>query len=150
MRRQLAATFILTAVAALFACGGGATGIFEFCSPKGLKPGVSSRECKLPAVPQLFVGPGLSDRSSSALDRGWDAVATSWQVFIDGRKIDLRSFGTMPNRSFYEPSVGAPVFVREWNLLLVGPTPGDHTLRFVVFRAKDRQDVTYTFTVEGR
>jgi hypothetical protein len=104
----------------------------------------------VPAVPQLFVGPGLADTSSSALERDWDTEATSWQVFLDGRKIDLPSFGTMPVRSFYQPSVGAPVFVREWNLELVAPTPGDHTLRWVVYRAKDQQDVTFTFTVERR
>ena len=64
---------VLAAVVALSACGGGgggtvepgdrvgemvlttgsseSPGIFEFCSPIALKPGVYSRECKVPAVP---------------------------------------------------------------------------------------------------
>jgi hypothetical protein len=94
--------------------------------------------------------PGLADKSSSAVERDWVAVAKSWQVFLDGKKVDLPSFGTMPDRSFYGPSVGGPVFVREWNLELVEPTPGEHTLRYVVYRAKHQEDATWTFTVEGR
>ena len=162
---------VLTAVVALSACGGGgggtaepgdrvgemvlttgsseSPGIFEFCSPIALKPGVYSRECTVPAVPQLFIGYGVFNKSTAALDREWDADAKSWQAFLDGRKIDLRSFGTMPDRSFFEASVGAPVFLREWNVLLVEPTPGEHTLRYVV-GGEDQLDITWTFTVKGR
>jgi hypothetical protein len=171
LRHALAATFIVTAVVVLSACGGGgggtvepgdwvgemvvmtgasqSPGIFEFCSPIVLKPGVYSRECAVPAVPQLFIGYGTFEKSRAALDREWDTDAKSWQAFLDKRKIDLESFGTMPDRSFYETSFGAPVVLREWNVLLVEPTPGEHTLRYVV-GAKDPVDITWTFTVRGR
>src|SRR5262249_3921414 len=171
MRHAIAVTLILASVLVLSACGGGgggtvepgdrvgemvvttgssqSPGIFDFCYPIALKPGVYSRECTVPAVPQLFIGYGTFEESKAALHREWDAGAKAWQAFLDGRKIDLRSFGTMPDRSFYEPSVGGPVILRVWNVLLVEPTPGEHTLRYVD-GAKDPTDITWAFTVEGR
>ena len=170
MSHQLAAAFALAALVVLSACGGGgggtiepgdrvgemvvttgvsqSPGIFEFCPPIVLKPGVYSRECTVPAVPQLFIGYGTFEKTTTALDREWNADAKSWQAFLDSRKVDLASFGTMPDRSFYEASVGASVVLREWNVSLVEPAPGEHTLRYVV-GVKDPVDITWTFTVQG-
>ena len=165
MSSRLTLTFILIAAVPLSACGGGAgaiepgdrvgemivttgtsqsPGIFEFCNPIVLKPGVYSRACTVPAVPQLFIGYGTIEKTKSELDQVWHAQA--WEAYLDGREIDLGSFSTMPDRTFFETSVGSAVWLREWNVLLVEPTPGEHTLRYVTTGAEPA-DTTWTFTV---
>ena len=169
MRFRLALTLIFaTAASLLSACGDGGAGaiepgdragdmivttgssqspgIFDFCEPIVLRPGVYSRECTVPAVPQLFIGYGPLEKTKPQLDRVWDAQ--TWEAYLDGREIDLASFGTMPDRSFFLPALGSAVVLREWNVLLVEPTPGEHTLRYVTSGAEPA-DTTWTFTVTG-
>jgi hypothetical protein len=63
---------------------------------------------------------------------GWDELR--WELSVDGHAIDLEAFGV---NDFVHPgpaSSPSPVrevfkVARDWNVVLVNPTPGMHTLR---------------------
>jgi hypothetical protein len=74
----------------------------------------------------------------------------AWQAWLDGRPIDLTAFGTLPDHKFYEPEVGAVIWLRQWNVVLVNPKQGKHTIRYVERTCpalKPKKSNTWTFTV---
>jgi hypothetical protein len=79
---------------------------------------------------------------------GWDELI--WELSVDGHPIDLEAFGVY---NFVHPDLApspSPIrevfkVARDWNVVLVNPTPGMHTLRG---QAQSRDGAeTYTWVV---
>ena len=104
------------------------TQIFYHCDPVASVPGVYERTCTVPPVHRLRIGGGWLARSALPINFEWGAL--SWTLSLDGHQIDLQSFGTMPDRTIVVD--GVEMTLREWNVVLVEPTPGTHTLHQVI------------------
>jgi hypothetical protein len=87
------------------------------------------------------------------LEDEWQAQ--TWSLFLDGRRVDLDAFGALPDRQLIEPAAGGEVWLRQWAVTVVDPTPGEHILHYVQEttsageEAAGTKDVTWTFTVTG-
>jgi hypothetical protein len=125
--------------------------IFEFCNPIILKPGTYARTCQVPDRQRLMIGHGDLAASAELLEQEWQAER--WQLYLDGHQVDLAAFGTLPDRHFFESGIGEEVWLREWSVTIVNPTPGRHTLRYVQEQLPAANavvgtiDTTWTFTV---
>jgi hypothetical protein len=98
-----------------------------------------------------MIGHGNLAASAELLEQGWQAAR--WQLYLDGQRVELAAFGTLPDRHYFESGVGEEVWLREWGVTIVNPTPGRHTLRYVQepFPPGDgavgAMDATWTFTI---
>jgi hypothetical protein len=99
--------------------------------------------CANLAIGQTF---GVTDLIPPSIDR----EELTWKMSVDGHPIDLEAFGVY---DFVRPDLApSPSPVREifkvarlWNVVLVNPTPGTHTLRG---QAQPRDGAaTYTWVV---
>jgi hypothetical protein len=64
-------------------------------------------------------------RPSKALGSVWKQL--KWDLWLDGRHVSLPRFGTSERTLYYFPPAGGKnVILREWNVILVGVTPGKH------------------------
>jgi hypothetical protein len=131
---------------------GADTKIFgTFCDPIIVKPGTYARTCQVPELQRLMIGYGNLATSAELLEQGWQAGR--WQLYLDGQRVDLATFGTLPDDHYFETAIGQEVWLREWSVTIVNPTPGQHTLRYVQepfppgAAAVGRMDATWTFTV---
>ena len=113
--------------------------LWEFCDPE-LPPGRVERECPVPPVDRLRVGPGWRAGSSSALEDEWEDL--DWSVSLDGRPLELAEFGTLPDTTLADGQV-----VREWNVTVEGLAAGTHRLRAVVRGDDRRYDMTWVLDV---
>jgi predicted small secreted protein len=122
-----------------------------FCDSVLREIGTFHRECEVPALQRLLIGWGNIAPSPEILEEEWQAE--TWALFLDGRPVDLAAFGTLPDRQFFEPAVGGPVWLRQWSVALVNPKQGEHTLRYVIEltgageEPVGTRDVTWTFNV---
>jgi hypothetical protein len=80
------------------------------------KPGTQTVDCDVPLIPHMEINFGWSAKNRTILESNWSAM--SWELYIDDTAINLADF---------EPVSGARG--RNWQLDLVNPTPGKHTLR---------------------
>lgn len=113
--------------------------IQDYCDPDITEEDgpVSNRECDVPAVSALFIGHAIQGISKEELDAHWQTM--TWEMFLDGRPVDLAAFGTKDfdwGNQF-----------RLWNVVLEDPTPGDHELEVIIGGEGEPIDVTWTFTV---
>lgn len=120
---------------------------FDLCNPVILKPGDYMRSCAVPRVSQLFVGYGDFEPTREAIEL--DSKLSKWDLWIDGRRVDLPAFGTSDRTLFGFPAAGGKdVILREWSVILVDVTPGEHTIRYRNRHESDgTTDATWTFTV---
>jgi hypothetical protein len=126
------------------------TTIFDItCDPIIPQPGTYARECEVPRLQRLMIGYGSIAASPELLEQEWRAQR--WQLYLDGREVDLGAFGTLPDHPFVGADVGDEVWTRLWAVTIVNPTPGQHTLRYVRAPVTDARaqtlDATWTFTV---
>lgn len=63
---------------------------FDLCDPVILKPGNYMRSCAVPRVSQLFVGYGDFEPTREAIEL--DSKLSKWDLWIDGRRVDLPAF----------------------------------------------------------
>jgi hypothetical protein len=118
----------------------------SFCSTDLKDTDSSSINCQVPPLPSLAIGHtlGLADRALQTLD--W--LALHWELSLDGQPIDVKAFGVY---DFVQPDLApSPSPIREtfrhakaWDVILVNPTPGAHTLSGM---AADESE-TYTWTI---
>ena len=102
---------------------------FDFCNPVILNPGPIRRSCRVPRVHRLFIGYGDFEPTRKALDAAWKHL--KWSLWVDGRRVSLAPFGTSDRTLFAFPGArGKDVILREWRVILVGVTPGKHTIRY--------------------
>jgi hypothetical protein len=120
---------------------------FDLCDPVILKPGDYMRSCGIPRVSQLFVGYGDFEPTRKAIEL--DSTQSKWDLWIDGRRVDLPAFGRSDRTLFAFPAAGGKdVILREWRVILVDVTPGEHTIRYRKRQAsRGTTDATWTFTV---
>jgi len=118
-----------------------------FCDAVIPKAGRYRRTCFVPRVRSLFIGYGDWERTRKALDSVWKQL--KWDLWFDGRRVNLSRFGTSERTLYYFPAAGGKnVILREWSVILIGLTPGRHVIRY---RSQSRSlgttDATWTFTV---
>ena len=120
--------------------------LWRFCQPvlpKGRRHGA----CFVPRVRRLFIGYGDFERTRMKLDSVWRAL--KWDLWLDGRRVDLPRFGTS-DRTLYDfpPAGSKTVILREWNVILVGGTRGKHVIRYrSASRTLGATEGTWTFTL---
>jgi hypothetical protein len=125
--------------------------IWSSCDPIVLQPETHTRECEVPQLQRLKIGHGHISSSPELLEEEWQAER--WELYLDGRQVDLIAFGTLPDFHYFETKVGAEIWVRVWAVAIVNPTPGQHTLRYVVEQSPAGEETagtsetTWTFTV---
>ncbi len=118
----------------------------DWCDPVVLTPGRRTRSCgRVPRTARLYVGYGLFE-SEAKIEQTWDA--SKWDMWIDGRRVDLLAFGTDDRWLLkYGPAGYKDVVLREWQVTLLSPTPGRHTIRYRTREPAGATDTTWTFTV---
>lgn len=104
--------------------------LFDYCDPFASVPGVYERTCTVPQVTRLRIGGGWLARSARLIDAEWETL--TWTLRLDGHEIDLQSFGTLPDRTIVVD--GVEMMLREWNVVVIEPTSGTHTLHQVIER----------------
>jgi hypothetical protein len=103
--------------------------IWRFCKAVIPKPGRYRRTCFVPRVERLFIGYGDWERTRKSLDSVWRQL--KWDLWFDGRQVDLPRFGTSERTLYYFPPAGGKnVMLREWSVVLVGVTSGKHSIRY--------------------
>ncbi len=115
------------------------------CDPVVLRPGRRTRSCgRLPAVRRIFVGHGMW-APEEEIDSAWKS--SSWELWIDGRRVSLRRFGHADRwlRAF-APAGYEDVVLREWSVILVGAR-GRHSIRYRTLLPQGVGDTTWRFTV---
>ena len=120
--------------------------IWRFCNAVIPKPGRYRRTCFVPRVERLFIGYGDWERTRKALDSRWRQLR--WDLWFDGRQVDLPRFGTSERTLYYFPPAGGKnVILREWSVVLVGVASGKHVVRYrSSSRSLGTTDATWTFT----
>jgi hypothetical protein len=121
---------------------------FAYCDPFVSTAGVRHRTCRVPRAKLLFIGYGSFEKTLRRLNHEWRRE--KWYCWLDGRRIGLLPFGAHDRRlEGLRQAGGADVILREWQVMLIGVTPGRHTLRY---RSRTRDgvvtDTTWTFTVD--
>jgi hypothetical protein len=120
--------------------------LFDSCNPVILKPGRYTRSCRIPRVRRLFVGYGTFERTKTALVKEWKR--TRWSLWVDSHAVTLPPFGTSDRSLYSFPAAhGKSVVLREWNVVLVGTTPGVHRVRYLSRSGRQATDATWTFVV---
>jgi hypothetical protein len=114
--------------------------LWDFCDPSLDGPG--RRSCRVPVLERLRIGPGWRSDSTPTLDREWDRL--EWQVRFDGQRLDLASFGTLP-----DSRLGDGAVVREWNITIEDLRPATHRLRAQIRGDDRRYDVTWVIEVQA-
>jgi hypothetical protein len=123
-----------------------------FCPTALENDGIRSVDCQVPQLPRLAIGHtfGVADQALQTLD--WSAL--TWELDLDGHLLDLESFGTydyvMPDLAPH-PSPIREVFrqVKAWDVILINPTPGRHTLHSVARAETDTYGWVVNFNIEG-
>ena len=102
--------------------------LFNVCNALTAKAGSYHRSCSVPqrAADVHRLGRRSADRKS--LDESWKQIR--WDLWIDGRPVRLASFGTADGAFRRFRPTGKPAFFRLWKVVLVGATPGKHTVRY--------------------
>jgi hypothetical protein len=120
--------------------------LFDTCDPVILRRGTYRRRCaQLGRVRRLFIGYGLF-AVPREIGRLW--ATTTWLAWFDGRRVALQKFGTSDRTLYgFPPAGGKDVTLREWRLMLLGVTPGRHTLRYRWREGTGAIDAAWTFTV---
>jgi hypothetical protein len=71
-----------------------------------------------------------------------------WELWLDGRSVDLTPFGTDVRKLYNVQEGGENGFLREWSVILMGATPGKHVIRYRSGGPSGTIDATWTFTVQ--
>jgi len=120
---------------------------FENCNPVILKPGTYRRSCTIPRVQRVLIGYGDFEPTRRALESDWKA--RKWDLWLDGRRVNLAAFGTYDHTLFGFPAAGGKnVILRRWKVILVWVTPGKRTIRYRSHGPSvGTIDATWTFSV---
>jgi hypothetical protein len=123
--------------------------IWAFCSPAFPNPGVTTEGCTVPALPELAIGHGSFGIDEAHRDAVWNAQ--TWELYLDGQQVDLEAFGTeegdlplAPGQPGYDPNKEVIAKLRSWDVVLVNPTAGAHTLRSVMTLSQDADNGFHT------
>jgi len=125
--------------------------LWAFCSPAPENIDRFTVNCLVPFLPKLAVGHtfGLADPALQTLD--WSAL--TWELYLDGHALDVEAFGMY---DFVLPDLASPpspireVFrqIKAWDVVLMNPTLGLHTLQGVARTGANTYTWAVNFTVE--
>jgi alpha-amylase len=102
--------------------------LWEYCPMAWSdKPGGEPVDCTMPWQPEVEIWQAWGARDQALLDAGWRVL--TWEMYVDEHAIDLQAFGTW---DFDWEVEGTPVRIRAWDIKLINPTPGEHTLHYVL------------------
>jgi hypothetical protein len=120
--------------------------LFDTCNPVILRSGTYRRRCaQIPRVRRLFIGYGLF-ATPGEIGPLW--TKTTWLAWFDDHRVALQRFGASDRTLYgFPPAGGKNVTLREWRVMLLGVTPGRHTLRYRWRDATGTTDAEWTFTV---
>jgi hypothetical protein len=120
--------------------------LFDTCDAVILKSGRYARRCgSVPRVKRLFIGYGVF-ALPGAINKVWRP--STWDAWFDGRRIQLPAFEWSDRTLSRFPAAGGKdVTLREWRVMLVGATPGRHTIRYRFRDSAGWIDATWTFRV---
>ena len=122
--------------------------LFDSCNPVLPRSGRYTRSCTVPRVGRLFIGYGHFALTKRALEQDWKK--THWDLWLDGRRVNLKAFGTSDRTLVAFPAAGGKdVVLREWDLMLEHAEAGRHTLRYRSRSSTGSTDATWIFTVAG-
>jgi hypothetical protein len=116
-----------------------------YCDPFTPNPGRYNRTCRIvPRLLRLFIGYGDLEPTMKASASTWKKM--KWELWIDGRPVDLPRFGTDVRTLFNVLGQGKNGILREWSVILTGAT-GKHVIRYRSDGPAGITDATWTFTV---
>lgn len=126
--------------------------LWAFCPPALENEGAITADCQVPPLSRLAIGHpfGMADPALQALD--WSAL--TWELYLDGAPLDLEAFGihkyVMPDLAPH-PSPIREIFrqMKAWDVVLINPTPGVHTLRGRAYTGTDIYTWIVNFTIEA-
>ena len=129
---------------------GGSEGppIWAFCVPAFVNPGVTTTECTIPPLSELVIGHGWFSADEALRDSNWEAMI--WELYLDDRQVDLDAFGTydadlrQTGLPGHDPNEEVITNLRSWDVVLVNPTAGAHTLRSVLHLSQQVDDGFHT------
>jgi len=100
--------------------------IWWFCEfgPDELEPFTYSTDCEVPLVSSLDIGFGWLAKESK-IASNWEVM--TWELYIDGYKIDLESFEWFENEFVAK---GEDTKSHDWMITLKNFSPGKHTFRY--------------------
>ena len=111
--------------------------LWEYCPMAWSdRPGGEPAVCTMPWQPEVEIWQAWGAKDQALLDAGWEALA--WEIYVDGQALDLEAFGTWDFDWAAED--GTPVRIRAWDLKLVNPTPGKHTLHYILRTTREVND----------
>ena len=121
--------------------------LFDFCDPIIKQPGRYTRVCpRIPQFQRLFVGYGAFFTDAAELNAYWKS--TRWQMWLDGHRVALPAFGTSDRTPVaFPPAGGKDATLREWRVMLVGPSRGTHALRYRSRTGTETTDATWIFRI---
>lgn len=130
----------------------GSPPLWVFCSPARQDRHATSVDCHVPALSKLAIGHtfGVADSALQSVD--WSAL--NWELSVDGQSVDLKAFGmddfVRPDLAS-SPSPVREIFrqVRAWDVILINPTSGVHTLLGMAYDESKIYTWTVNFTVEA-
>lgn len=125
---------------------GDAAPLWAFCRPRVKNEHLITVDCGEVSFSKLAIGHTLGVMDLVPEGTDWSELA--WELYLDGKPIDLDSFGTY---SFVHPDLAShPSPIKEvfrsvqiWDVVLENPTPGAH----VVYGHARSGGETYTWVV---
>ena len=126
--------------------------LWAFCSAALENNHSISTDCLVPPLSKLAIGHtfGVADPVLQTLD--WSVL--TWELYLDEQPIDLNAFGSydfvIPDMA-PRPSPIREVFrqMKAWDVVLINPTPGPHTLRGIASVETDLYRWLVNFTIEA-
>ena len=107
----------------------------KFCEEEEL----SSGACQIPSdLGHVYIMNGWEEDTAEALEAAW--ADSSWELVVDGRKVNLPAFG----QPWYDEEFPTS---RVWNVALRHPTKGEHTVKWIYDIAGERIEEVWNFTV---
>jgi len=108
-----------------------AISIWTICRPATSLNAVAQTECQVPGK-SLAIGPTTASLAEAANGTSWEQL--QWTLLLDDRPVDLEAFGTFNFRQSHKGPAGRDAYYTypAWDVVIVQPTVGRHTLRAAV------------------
>lgn len=104
--------------------------LWVFCSSQE-KDNITTASCRVPQMEKLAIGHSFF--ATDSVFRNADWADLTWELYLDGRPVDLSDFATydyvLPTMA-PNPSLVREVFMKftAWDIVLTDLQPGEHTI----------------------
>jgi len=126
--------------------------LWAFCSPALENEGVLTVDCQVPSLSRLAIGHPFEGVHHALQTLDWSKL--NWEFSLDGQAVDLKAFGiydcVWPDLS-PRPSPIREIFrqFKAWDVILIHPTAGAHTLSGMAQDGFETYTWTANFTVDA-